>query len=198
MISRILLSIGYLASPFAGPGAAVITATGWFSYGSETRKQNWLALGLMGLLGVAAILAAYHSSGLSSLASIGGLLLLAYQAMAIAALWVVGAKHNSLFLKAAAMVFALSWLLAVTGAPADVSAAASAASGGLVDWAGATWASQAAKSFIEAIGGTITIARFLAALAAVLAGIGFLVLPPERSESIDLEERLFSIGSYSY
>jgi len=57
---------------------------------------------------------------------------------------------------------------------------------------------ESAKSFIEAIGGTVTIARFLAALAAVLAGIGFLVLPPEKRETIDVEDRLFSIGSYAY
>ncbi|MET1101836.1 MAG: hypothetical protein ABWW69_05100 [Pyrodictiaceae archaeon] len=197
MISRILLSIGYLASPFAGPGAAVITATGWFSYGSETKQANWMALGLTGLLGVAGILAAYHSNGLAGLASIGGILLLAYQALAIAALWIIGAKHNSLLLKASAIFFALSWLLAVAGAPASVSEATSVATGGLVDWAGAVWATQAAKGFIEAVGGAAAIARLLAAFAAVLAGVGFLVLPARGHRGIS-EERLLGIGAYNY
>ncbi len=190
---RILLSIGFLSSPFAGPGSAVLTSAGWLLAGSEEDNSFWGAVGLIGLLGVAAILAAKYGV-LDGLAGIGGVLLLAYQALAVAALWHAGSKLNSSLLRAAAIILAVSWLLAVAASPANAETAAKAASGAVVDWAGTSWASEAARNLIEAIGGPQAIARGLAALAAVLAGAGILIAPSKGRGAED--EGLFALGVY--
>ncbi len=183
------MAIGYLAVPFAGPGAAVVTAAGWLALGVETRQQLWTGIGVVGLLGVAGILAAQHSEVLSSLAAAGGLALLLYLALAVVGLWILGSRSNSWLLKAAAAAFALSWLFAVTGTGEAVSAAA-AASGGVIDWAGTSWASEAARSAIEALGGPAAIAKALATLGGVLAGLGFLSTQEAGAGRTSLEEQM--------
>ena len=194
MVSRGLLSIGYLAVPFAGPGAAVVTAAGWLALGVETREQLWTGIGLVGILGVAGILAATHSSVLAGLAPAGGLALLLYLALAVVGLWVVGTRTNNWLLKAAAAAFALSWLFAVVGGGSTVSAAA-AASGGVIDWAGTSWASEAARTAIQAIGGPVALAKGLATLGGVLAGLGFIAGGSPRGSASRFEEQLAALAS---
>lgn len=194
MYSRLLLALGYLSAPFAGPGAAVITAAGWLAYGAETRKPTFSGIGLVGLLGVAGILAGYYGSGLQGLVGAGGVLLLLYHVLGIAALWLLGIKGNNAPLKAAAMLLAVSWLLAVssTGSVHDATAAAS---GSVVDWGGVSWANAAAQSLIDKLGGTAAIAKLLAAAGAVLASIGFIAMG-STSTGVSKEETIFSLGTY--
>ncbi|ALL01593.1 hypothetical protein Pyrde_1550 [Pyrodictium delaneyi] len=194
MYSRLLLALGYLSAPFAGPGAAVITAAGWLSYGTETRKPTFTGIGLVGLLGVAGILAGYYGEGLSGLVGAGGVLLLLYHVLAIAALWMLGIKSNNTPLKAAAMLLAISWLLAVSGT-GSVHDATTAASGSVIDWGGVSWANAAAQSLIDKLGGTPAIAKLLAAAGAVFASIGFMTMN-EAASGLSREETIFSIGTY--
>ncbi len=193
MVSRGLLAVGYLAVPFAGPGAAVVTAAGWLALGVETREQLWTGIGLVGVLGVAGILAATHSPVLAGLAPAGGLALLLYLALAVVGLWIVGGRTSNWLLKAAAAAFALSWLFAVVGAGSTVSAAA-AASGGVIDWAGTSWASEAAMSAIQAIGGPVALAKGLATLGGVLAGLGFIAGGGSHARA-GFEEQLAALAS---
>lgn len=193
MVSRLLLALGYFAVPFAGPGAAVITSAGWLSLGVETRNQLWAGIGLVGLFGVAGILSAYHSEVLAGLAGVGGIALLFYLALAVVGLWMLGSRTNNWFLKIAAAAFALSWLFAVV-APTTVSEAAAAASGGIIDWAGTEWASQAARDAIAALGGPVAIAKALATLGGLAAGIGFLTAPQVGSRNTMSEEAIFSLA----
>ncbi|WP_317894551.1 hypothetical protein [Pyrofollis japonicus] len=191
---KLLLSIGYLSAPFAGPGSAVITAAGWLSYGSESGKNHLSMIGLIGLLGVAGILSGTYVASLSGLQGAGGVLLLLYFALGVAAIWMLGSEHNNSALKAAAMLLAVSWLLAVAGA-SDISSATSAASGTVIDWGGVSWANAAAHNVIQKIGGSAAIAKALALLGAVLASFGFLSLNEART-GISHEETIFSIGTY--
>jgi hypothetical protein len=191
--SRLLLSIGYLSAPFAGPGSAVLTAAGWLSYGAEARKPLYAGIGLIGLLGIAGILTGYYE-GSAGLAGLGGVLLLLYTVLGIGAVWMLGVKANSAALKLGAILMAIAWLLAVAGA-ANINDAAKAASGSLLDWGGVSWANAAAKNIIERIGGTITLAKALAAAGAVFTSLGLLSLTT-RAEQVGEEERIFSIGVY--
>jgi hypothetical protein len=190
---KILLGIGYLSAPFAGPGSAVITAAGWLAYGSETKNPTLTSVGLVGLVGVAGVLTGYYGISSASLAGAGGVLLLLYHILGIAALWIVGIKSGNTPLKAAAMLLAVSWLLAVSGA-ASVEEAATAASGQVVDWGGLSWANQAARNIIESIGGTATLAKAFAAAGAVFAAIGIMTIrEPSAAAS---EDAIFSMGTY--
>ncbi|ABM80674.1 hypothetical protein [Hyperthermus butylicus] len=194
MYSKILLSIGYLSAPFAGPGSAVLTAAGWLSYGAEARKPTFAGIGLIGLLGVAGILTGYYS-GAEGLAGTGGVLLLLYHVMGIAAIWMLGIKLNNNALKIGAVLMAVAWLLAVAGA-SSVNEATKTASGAIVDWGGVSWANEAAKNLIDKIGGTPAIAKAFAAAGAVFASLGFLSLAPRGEAAVADEERIFSIGVY--
>jgi len=191
---KLLLSIGYLSAPFAGPGSAVITAAGWLSYGSETGKGHLSMIGLIGLLGVAGILSGTYVASLSGLQGAGGILLLLYFALGVVAIWMLGSEANNTALKAAAMLLAVSWLLAVAGA-GSINSAANTASGTVIDWGGVSWANAAAHNVIQKIGGTEAIAKALALLGAVLASFGFLSLNEQRS-ALAPEETVFSIGTY--
>jgi len=190
---RLLLAVGYLSAPFAGPGSAVITAAGWLSLGAEARRPTYAWVGLAGLLGVAGILAGEYGY-LPGLQGVGGLLLLTYYVLSIAMVWITGIKGNNGALKAAAFFLAVSFLLAATGA-GSVRDATVAASGGVVDWGGVAWANQAASSVIEAIGGVASLARLFAAVGAVLAAIGFMGLQ-EQAETVSREEAVFGLGVY--
>lgn len=193
MHSRILLSLGYLAAPFAGPGSAVLTAAGWLSYGAETRRPLYAGIGLVGLLGIAGILTGYYE-GYSGLAGLGGVLLLLYTVLSIGAVWMLGVKLNSAALKLGAVLMAIAWLLAVSGA-SSVNDAAKAASGSLIDWGGVSWANAAAKNIIDKIGGTIVLAKALAAAGAVFTSLGLLAATARPEQHVE-EERIFSIGVY--
>ncbi len=191
---RILLSIGFLSAPFAGPGSAVLTSAGWLLAGSEEHNSLWGFIGLVGLMGIAAILAAKYGV-LGGIAGLGGVLLLTYEALAVAALWHAGSKYGSILLKAAAIMLAVSWLIAVTAAPSSVETATRTASGALVDWAGTAWASQAAHSLIARIGGPQVLAQWIAAAAAILAGVGIL-LAPATARAEAQEESIFALNVY--
>lgn len=191
---KLLLSIGYLSAPFAGPGSAVITAAGWLSYGSETGRSHLSMVGLIGLLGVAGILSGTYVASLSGLQGAGGILLLLYFALGVVAIWMLGSETNNTALKAAAMLLAVSWLLAVSGA-GSIDSAANTASGTVIDWGGVSWANAAAHNVIQKIGGTEAMAKALALFGAVLASFGFLSLNEQRS-ALTPEETVFSIGTY--
>ncbi|KSW12014.1 hypothetical protein CF15_04315 [Pyrodictium occultum] len=191
--SRLLLALGYLSAPFAGPGSAVLTAAGWLSYGTESRRPLYTGIGMAGLLGVAAVLADYYGSG-HGLAEAGGTVLLLYSALSVVALWTLGIRAGSTPLKAAAALLAMSLLLAVSGA-SSVDAATRAASGGVVDWGGVVWANQAAQGLISRIGGAAALAKLLAAAGAVLASVGFLSLGEAQARG-GSEETIFSLGTY--
>ena len=180
MFGRALLGIGYLAVPFAGPGASVLTAAGWLVTGSEEKQQYWALVGLVGLVGVAGVLAAHYGS-LPNLDGVGGVLLLIYEALAIVALWNAATYYNSLILKAAAILYAAGLLLAFSGASTAVAS-----------WGSLEWAGQAAKAAIEALGGPLNLSRGLAAAGGVLAAIGFLAAPvgSPRSEEAEIFEAL--------
>jgi len=190
---RLLLALGYLSAPFAGPGSAVITAAGWLSLGAETRKPTYAWVGLAGLLGVAGVLSGRYG-GVEGLEGVGGLLLLAYYVLSIALIWMVGIRSNNGALKAAAFFLAVAFLLAATGA-GSVHDAAVAASGGVADWGGVTWANEAASSMIERIGGAEALAKLFAAVGAVFAAIGFMGFQ-EGESGLSREEQVFSIGVY--
>ena len=192
MYGRLLLALGYLSAPFAGPGSAVITAAGWLTYGSEARKPVYAWVGLAGLLGVAGILSGTHNPGLSSLAGAGGLLLMAYFALSIAMVWTLGVKTGNVPLKIAASLLAASFLLAVASS-SSVSDAAVAASGSVVDWSGLSWANSAAHGLIESIGGGEALARVAAAAGAFFAALGFLSIGV-RSEGALEEQQVFDVG----
>ncbi len=195
MYGKLLLALGYLSAPFAGPGSAVITAAGWLAYGSEVKRPTYSWVGLAGLLGVAGILAGKYGTGLSGLEGAGGLLLMAYYVLSIAMIWILGVKTNNGSLKLAAGLLAVAFLLAATGS-SSVTDATVAASGSVVDWGGLTWANAAAKNFIEAIGGTAALARLFAAAGAIFAAVGFLGLNERESEGFMREETVFNIGTY--
>lgn len=194
MYGRLLLALGYLSAPFAGPGSAVITAAGWLAYGSESRKPTYSWVGLAGLLGVAGILAGKYGVSLSGLEGVGGLILMAYYVLSIAMIWVLGVKTENGALKLAAGLLAVAFLLAATSSNTVVDATV-AASGSVVDWAGIAWANAAAKNFIEAIGGTAALARLFAAAGALFAAVGFIGLN-EKSEDYMDEDTVFRIGTY--
>ncbi|HIC98411.1 MAG TPA: hypothetical protein EYP08_01780 [Pyrodictiaceae archaeon] len=181
MFGRALLGIGYLAVPFAGPGASVLTAAGWLVTGNEERQQYWALVGLIGLVGVAGVLAAHYGS-LPNLDGVGGVLLLIYEALAIVALWNAATYYNSLVLKAAAILYASGLLLAFSGA-----STATVASWGSLEWAG-----EAAKTAIEVLGGPLNLSRGLAAAGGILAAIGFLAAPAgsQRGEEAEIFEAL--------
>jgi len=181
VFGRALLGIGYLAVPFAGPGASVLTAAGWLVTGNEERQQYWALVGLIGLVGVAGVLAAHYGS-LPNLDGVGGVLLLIYEALAIVALWNAATYYNSLVLKAAAILYASGLLLAFSGA-----STATVASWGSLEWAG-----EAAKTAIEVLGGPLNLSRGLAAAGGILAAIGFLAAPAgsQRGEEAEIFEAL--------
>ncbi len=195
MYGKILLGVGYLAAPFAGPGSAVLTAAGWLAYGSESKNPTFTSIGLVGLLGVASILTGYYGIGSEGLAGTGGILLLLYYVFGVAALWILGIKTNNTPLKIAAALLAVSWLLAVSGAN-TVQEATNTASGNIVDWGGVSWANQAARDVIEAIGGTVAIAKGLSVAGAVFAAIGILSLRESGETGALKEEEIFSLGTY--
>ena len=192
MYGRLLLALGYLSAPFAGPGSAVITAAGWLVYGSETRRPTYSWVGLAGLLGVAGVLAGRYGS-VSGFEGGGGLLLLAYYVLSIAMIWFVGVKNGNGALKLAAAFLAVSFILAASGS-SNVSEAAVAASGRVVDWGGLSCANEAAHNLIEAVGGPVALARLSAAAGAVFAAIGFMGLAEARQGMH--EETVFSMGVY--
>jgi hypothetical protein len=194
LYGRLLLALGYLSAPFAGPGSAVITSAGWLVYGSETGKPTYGWVGLAGLLGVAGVLAGKYGAGMPGLEGVGGVLLLLYYVLSIALLWIVGVRSGNGALKVAAAALAVAFVLAASGTP-TVDDAAVAASGSVVDWGGLSWANAAAHSFIEAIGGPAALARVAAAVGAVFAAIGFMGLQ-EASQSAAREEAIFGIGVY--
>ncbi len=188
MIGRILLAIGYLSTPFAGPGSAVLTSAGWLTYGAEVKRPTYAWIGLVGLLGVAGVLAGRYA-GLGGIEGLAGVVLLLYYVLSIVALWIVGVRSNNLPLKAAAVVLAVAWLLAATGAQAS---AAQPSAAPVSDWGGIAWASQAAHNVIQSIGGTQALSKVLTAAGAVLAAIGFLGAVENRGEG--REETIFSMG----
>ena len=193
MYGRLLLALGYLSAPFAGPGSAVITSAGWLVYGSETGRPTYSWVGLAGLLGVAGVLAGRYGAASAGLEGVGGLLLLAYYVMSIALLWIVGVRSGNAALKAASVALAVAFVLAASGS-GSVSDTAVAASGSVVDWGGLGWANAAAHSFIEAIGGPAALARVFAAVGAVFAAIGFMGL--NEAQAASREETIFSMGVY--
>jgi len=193
VIGRLLLAIGYLSTPFAGPGSAVITAAGWLAHGVETRRPTYSWIGVVGILGVAGILAGRYGLAGAGLEGLGGVVLLLYYVLSIAALWLVGIRSNNWALKAAAMALAVGWLLAAAGA-GSVGEAAQAASGA-VDWGGVNWANQAASSIIASIGGPEALSKLFTAAGAVLAAVGFLGAVEARNEAMN-EETVFSLGVY--
>lgn len=193
MIGRILLAVGYLSTPFAGPGSAVLTSAGWLVHGVEAKRPTYSWIGLVGLLGVAGVLAGRYGATGAGIEGLGGVVLLTYYVLSIAALWLVGIRSNNWALKAAAGALAIGWLLAATAA-GSVGQAAQTASGG-IDWGGVDWANQAASSVIASIGGAAALAKILTAGGAVLAAIGFLGAV-ERHGGEAAEEAVFRIGVY--
>lgn len=193
VIGRLLLAVGYLSTPFAGPGSAVLTAAGWLVHGVETRRPTYSWIGLVGLMGVAGVLAGRYGAASAGLEGLGGVVLLLFYVLSIAALWLAGIRSNNWALKASAMALAVGWLLAATGA-SSVGEAAQAASGA-VDWGGINWANQAAHSVISSIGGPEALAKVFTAAGAVLAALGFMGAV-ERQEEAASEEAVFRIGAY--
>jgi len=181
VFGRALLGIGYLAVPFAGPGASVLTAAGWLVTGSEEKQQYWALVGLIGLVGVAGVLASHYGS-LPNLDGVGGVLLLVYEALAIVALWNAATYYNSLVLKAAAILYASGLLLAFSGASTTT----------VASWGSLEWAGEAARAAIEALGGPLNLSRGLAAAGGILAAIGFLATPnnPQHREETEVLEAL--------
>jgi len=194
LYGRLLLALGYLSAPFAGPGSAVITSAGWLVYGSETGRPTYGWVGLTGLMGVAGVLAGKYGAGLPGLEGVGGVLLLAYYVMSIALLWVGGVRSGNGALRVAAAALAVAFVLAASGS-GTVTGTAVAASGSVVDWGGLSWANAAAHSFIEAIGGPAALARVAAAVGAVFAAVGFMGLQESR-QGMAREEAVFGIGVY--
>lgn len=182
VFGRILLGIGYLSVPFAGPGASVLTASGWLVTGSEERQQHWALVGLVGLVGVAAVLASHYGS-LPGLDGVGGVMLLLYEALAVLALWNAGNHYGSVIIKAAAVMYAAGLLLAIAGAGTGLT----------ITWGSLEWAGSAAKSIIEALGGGANLARALAAGGGILAAIGLFAAQP-RPQGSELEEALAAVA----
>jgi hypothetical protein len=194
VIGRLLLAVGYLSTPFAGPGSAVLTAAGWLAHGVEARRPTYSWVGLVGLLGVAGVLAGRYGYAGAGLEGLGGVVLLLYYVLSIAALWVAGIRSNNWALKAAAAALAIGWLLAAAGA-STVGGAARAASGA-VDWGGVSWANQAASSVIASIGGPEALAKLFTAAGAVLAALGFLGAAEAAAGQETAEEAVFRLGVY--
>lgn len=189
---RLLLAAGYLSTPFAGPGSAVLTSAGWLAYGAEERRPLYAWIGLVGLAGVAAIVAGKNGYGGEGVAGLGGVLVLLYYILSIAAIWLLGIRQRNTALQVAAVALAVGWLLAAPGAAAAQQAAPAAA----VDWGGVAWASQAAGGLLAAIGGTGALAKALTALGAVFAALGFLSAQPGQGALAEGEEAVFRLGVY--
>ena len=191
---RLLLAAGYLSTPFAGPGSAVLTSAGWLAYGAEERRPLYAWIGLAGLAGVAAIVAGKNGYGGEGVAGLGGVMVLLYYILSIAAIWLLGVKQRNTALQVAAVALAVGWLLAAPGSAAAAQQPTGAAAA--VDWGGVAWASQAAGGLLAAIGGTGALAKALTALGAVFAALGFLSAQPGQGALAESEEAVFRLGAY--
>ncbi len=192
---RLLLAAGYLSTPFAGPGSAVLTSAGWLAYGAEERKPLYAWIGLAGLAGVAAIVAGKNGYGGEGVAGLGGVMVLLYYILSIAAIWLLGVRQRNTALQVAAVALAVGWLLAAPGSAAAAQQASSGAAAA-VDWGGVAWASQAAGGLLAAIGGTTALAKALTAFGAVFAALGFLSAQPGQGALAEGEEAVFRMGVY--